>query len=329
MSRLDEQLTEQFHRWELRGRGWQVFPEPVEPEPPFVPFHGHFLPAAPIIDDGARPTFLSSLVQRLSQKLSTEKPPAPVEPEPEEEPEPTTLTRESLVELQASLPDKLDISKEAFEQFLLNLSLCREPIAFELVGTHKQVAAQFVAGAEDAPLLRRQLSAYFPEAVFVPREGGLDQAWEAASGDEVLAVEFGLKHEFMLPLASGRLDPFIGIVGALAELQPGELGLFQVIFQPVQHPWAESIVNSVTHSDGKAYFVKSQELAGAAENKVAKPLYAAIVRIMVRADDFDRVLQLARDLAGSLRVFAHPSGNELIPLSNDDYPFERSEERRV
>ena len=261
-------------------------------------------------------------MQRLSQKLSTEKPPVPVEPEPEEEPEPTTLTRESLVELQASLPDKLDISKDAFEQFLLNLSLCREPIAFELIGTHKKVSTQFVASANDAPLLRRQLQAYFPEAVFVPREGGLEQAWEASTSDELLAVEFGLKHEFMLPLATGRLDPFIGIVGALAELQPGELGLFQVLFQPVQNPWAEAIVNSVTHADGKPYFVNSPELAGAAENKIARPLYAAVVRILLRAGEFDRIVQLARDLAGSLRVFAHPSGNELIPLHNDDYPFE-------
>jgi hypothetical protein len=323
MSQLDEQLTEQFRQWELRGRGWQVFPEPVEPEPPFVPFHGHYLPDTPPIDDRRKPSFLSSLVEKLSNKLSTEKPPATVEPEPEEEPEPTPLVRESLVELQASLPDKLDISKDAFEQFLLNLSLCREPIAFELLGAHKKVAAQFVAGADDAPLLRRQLSAYFPEAVFVPREGGLDQAWDASQGDEVLAVEFGLKHEFMLPLASGRLDPFIGIVGALAELRPGELGLFQVLFQPVQHPWAEAIVNSVTHADGKPYFVNSPELTGAAEKKIARPLYAAVVRIMLRADDFDRILQLARDLAGSLRVFAHPSGNELIPLHNDDYPFEK------
>src|ERR1039457_3770787 len=243
MSRLDEQLTEQFHQWELRGRGWQVFPEPAEAEPPFVPFTGHFLPATRPVDDGARPTFFSSMVQRLSQKLSTEKPPAFVEPEPEEEPEPTRLTRESLVELQASLPAKLDISKDAFEQFLLNLSLCREPIAFELIGTYKKVSAQFVASASDAPLLRRQLQAYFPEAVFVPREGGLEQAWEASQGDEALAVEFGLKKEFMLPLASGKLDSFIGIIGALAELEQGELGLFRVLFQPVQSPWAESLVN--------------------------------------------------------------------------------------
>src|ERR1019366_9663856 len=205
MPPVHEQLSEQFYKWELRGRGWTVYGEPVQPEPPFVPFTGHYLPDTPIVDDGRRPSFLGSLVQGLSRKLAP--PPAPVEPEPEEEPESQPLIRESLVELQASLPDKLDISKEAFEQFLLNLSLCHEPIAFELIGTHKRVSAQFVASVDDAPLLRRQLQAYFPEAVFVPREGGLDQAWDTSQGDEVLAAEFGLKHEFMLPLASRRLDP--------------------------------------------------------------------------------------------------------------------------
>src|ERR1035438_8259303 len=319
MSRLDEQFTEQFHRWELRGRGWQVFDVPVYPEPPFRPFEGHYQPPTPAVDDGRRPTMLSSLYRKLT---SPRPEPPPVIPEPEEESEPTVLIRDSLVELQASLPDKLDIPKEAFEQFLLNLSLCREPIAFELIGSHKKVAAQFVAGESDAPLLRRQLQAYFPEAVFVSREGGLEKAWQVCRGDEALAVEFGLKHEFMLPLASGKLDPFIGIIGALAGVEVSELGLFQVLFQPVQNPWADSIVNSVSHADGKPFFVDSPELADAAENKVARPLYAAVVRILLRAEEFDRVVQLARDLAGSLRVFAHPNGNELIPLRNDDYGFE-------
>src|ERR1039457_1000426 len=320
MPTAHEQFSEQFRRWELRGRGWQVFGEPVFPEPPFVPFRRSYLPEPPAIDDGHRPTILSSFVQKLSRKMAPP-PPPPVEPEPEEESEPTPLIRESLVELQASLPDKLDISKEAFEQFLLNLSLCREPIAFELIGSHKKVVAQFVAGESDAPLLRRQLQAYFPEAVFVPREGGLEQAWQVCRGDEALAVEFGLKHEFMLPLASGKLDPFIGIVGALAELQPGELALFQVLFQPVQNAWAESIVNSVSHADGKPFFINAPELAGAAENKTARPLFGVLVRIMARTASRDRLNEIARDLAGSLRVFANPQDNALIPLQNDDYPY--------
>jgi hypothetical protein len=319
MADAHEQFSEQFHQWERRGRGWQVFEESVHPEPPFIPFRGHHLQETSAVDDGCKPTILSSLYRKLTS------PGAKIPPlisEPEEEPEPRSLVREKLIEFQASLPDKLDIHKEAFEQFLLNLSLCREPIAFELVGVHKKVTAHFAAAAADAPLLRRQLSAYFPEAAFVPQEGVLMQAWNASTGDEMLAVEFGLAHEFMLPLACGKLDPFIGIIGALAELRPGELGLFQVLFQPTQEPWGESIVRSVTHADGKPFFVNSPELTSAAENKTARPLFAAVVRILVCANERESMLQLARDLAGSLRVFAHPNGNELIPLTNDDYPFE-------
>ena len=319
MPTAHEQFTEQFRRWELRGRGWQVFDEPVHPEPPFVPFHGHHLLETPAVDNGRRPTLLSSLYRKL-----TSPPPeaTPVEPEPEEEPEPQSLVREELIEFQASLPDKLDIPKEAFEQFLLNLSMCREPIAFELLSIHKRVTAHFAAAADDAPLLRRQLQAYFPEAVFQMQENILEQIWNTCSGKDEWAVEFGLAQEFMLPLASGKLDPFIGIIGALAELQPGELGLFQVLFQPAHQAWPESIVRSVTHADGKPFFVNSPELAGAAEHKISKPLYAAVVRIVIKTGTKERTLQIARDLAGSLRVFAHPNGNELIPLKNDGYPFE-------
>jgi hypothetical protein len=321
MSRLEEQLTEQFRKWELRGRGWQVFPEPVSPEPPFVPFHGHYLPDTPVVDDGCKPTFLSSFVRKLSQTISTEQPPPPVIGEPEEEPEPEPLSRGPLTELQTSLPAKLDIGAEAVAQFLRNLALCREPIAFELLGTAKRVKVQLAAGEEDAPHVRRQLQAYFPEAVFRPCESTLKEVWNECEGEDALVVEFGLAREFMFMLGSGKLDPFVGIVGALSELQPGDLGLFQVLFQPVQEQWAESILRSVTDGEGKPFFVNARELTGAAEKKVSRPLYAAVVRIAVKAETFERALGIARDLASSLRMFAEPQGNELIPLENSQYPF--------
>jgi hypothetical protein len=320
MSRIHEQLSEQFRLWELRGRGWQVFDGPVQPEPPFVPFNGHYLPEAAAVDDGRRPTFLSSMVQKFSSKLAPQ--PAAVEPEPEEEPQPILLARDPLVELQAALPADLDIARDSFEHLFRNLALCREPVAFELVGSYRRVFAQFAACEADISLVRKQISAHFPDVQFRQQTGTLENAWLSSTGDEAFAVEFGLEHEFMLPLATGKLDPFVGIVGALAELQPGELGLFQVLFQPVQNPWAESIVNSVTHADGKPFFVNSPKLAGAAENKIARPLYAAVVRIMARTASRDRLNEIARELAGSLRVFGDPQGNALIPLHNEDYPFE-------
>ena len=318
MATVHERLSERFYQWEQRGRGWQVYGEPVYPEPPFAPFDGHYLPATPVIDDGRRPTFLSSLFRKIAAPPA----PPPIIPEPEEEPEPTALIRDRLIELQASLPTELDISKEAFEQFLLNLSLCREPISFELVGVPGRVGVQFVASEHDAPLVRRQLQAYFPEASFVPKENTLEEIWHTCSGEEELVVEFGLGREFMFSLASGKLDPFVGIIGSLSELQAGEFGTFQVLWQPLRSPWPDSIVRSVTHDDGKPFFVNMPELAKAAENKVSKVLYAAVVRVAAKAETFDRALQIVGDVAGSLRVFANPHGNELIPLRNDlaEYP---------
>ena len=317
MPSVHEQLSGQFYKWESRGRGWQVFGEPVCPEPPFRPFNGYRLPESSVVDDGRKPTFLSSLFRKISQN-----PPPPVIDEVEEESEPTLLVRDSLVEFQAALPADLDIAKESFDQFFRNLDLCREPIAFELLGTHKRVLAQFAASVEDASPVRKQLAAHFPDVQFRQLEGALGKAWDASEGDQAFAIEFGLEREFMLPLATGKIDPFVGLVGVLAELQPGELGLFQVLWQPVQNPWAESIMGSVTHSDGKPFFVNMPELAGAAANKVARPLYAAVVRILVRVSTTRRLNEIASELAGSLRVFINPEGNALIPLHNDDYPFE-------
>jgi len=318
MASIHEQLSGQFYEWESRGRGWQVFDGPVNPEPLFRAFNGYRLAEAPVVDDGRVPTFLSSLFRKISQPP----PPPVIVEETEDEPEPTPLVRDSLVEFQASLPAKLDVGRESFDQFFHNLALCREPIAFELLGIHKRVLAQFAASADDAPSVRRQLTAHFPDVQFRQLEGALDKAWEGSAGDEAFAVEFGLEREFMWPLATGKIDPFVGLVGALAELQPGELAMFQVLWQPVQNPWAESLINSVTLPDGKPLFVNAPELMGAAETKAARPLYAAVVRIMGRAATRARLEQMARDMAGSLRVFSNPQGNALIPLHNDDYPYE-------
>jgi len=323
MASVNEQLSEQFYRWESRGRGWQVFGEPVYPEPPFVPFHGHFLAESPVVDDGRRPTMLSSLFRKLTSPQS-EAP--PVIAEPEEEPEPQSLVREQLIELQTFLPADLDIGREVFEQFFHNIALCQEPVAFELLGVHKRVVAQFAASKQDAPAVLAQMQAHFPGTQYREQEGVLEKAWKAIEGDYGFAVEFGLEKEFMLPLATGKLDPFIGIVGALAKLQENELALFQVLWQPVQNPWAESILRSVTHEDGKPFFVNSPELADAAEQKTSKPLFAAVVRILARTATEKRLFDIARDLAASLRVFSNTQGNALIPLLLEEYPLEKHAE---
>jgi hypothetical protein len=321
MALIHEQLSEQFSRWEQRGRGWQVYSEPVRLEPPFRPYYGNFLPSTRLPDDGLKPRIWNQLFSRLGQLVKPKPTPSPAPDEIETEPEPILLVREPLVELQVSLPADLDIARESFDQFFRNLCQCHEPVAFELLGTAKRVLAQFAASAADAAIMRRQLAAHFPDVEFRQKTGTLEKAWEDGSGDKACALEFGLEREFMFPLATGKLDPFIGIIAALAELQPGELALFQVLMQGTHPEWPESILRSVTHADGKPFFVNEPELTHAAENKIARPLYAAVVRILVRTATTTRLHEITRELAGALRAFANPQGNALIPLPNDDYPF--------
>ena len=293
MPLIHDHLSDQFYNWELRGRGWQVFDGPVRPEPPFLPFFGHFVSDPQAVDDGRRPTFLSALVQKLTQSSNN----SPETPESEEEPQPTPCGRESIIEIEVSVPDKLNASRDVIELFLASLSLCNEPVAMEMIGTPGSVLFQFATSESDADLVRRQLQAHFPEATCHIREATLERAWQGCDGEDAIAVEFGLAREFMLPLASTKHDPFVGIIGALAELSSGELGLFQVIFEPTRNEWAESIWRSVTDVRGSPFFVNRPELTTEAKSKISRSLFAAVVRLAVKSQNVDRTRQIARDVA--------------------------------
>ena len=178
MPTVHEHFSQQFQKWEVRGRGWQVFDQPVYPEPPFTPFAYRSMMETPAVDDGRRHTFLSSLMEKASQKLA---PPAPsrIQPEPEDDPQPVFLNRGSMVELQAALPADFDISRDSFEYLFRNLALCREPVAFELVGSYRSVLVQFAACEEDVSLVRRQLQAILPDVQFRQQTGTLKTAHDA------------------------------------------------------------------------------------------------------------------------------------------------------
>src|SRR4051812_8358052 len=100
MPPIAEQLSAQFFRWELRGRGWQVMEEPIDIEPPYRPFIGHFLTRQRVADDGRKHSATRGLMERLHNALS------PKEEEPEvdeEEQSPVAFERGEIVELQVTL----------------------------------------------------------------------------------------------------------------------------------------------------------------------------------------------------------------------------------
>jgi hypothetical protein len=316
-----ELLTNQFYSWEMRGRGWTIWPSPVEIEPPFRPFWSHSAPLIKPEDDGQNETILSCVGDFVLELLGKEK--QEEEPHPEiQEPEARPLAASpELFEFQTFLPANLDISSAAFEDFLTNIHLIRHPLTFELIGNCERVSAQFVASTSDASILKTQLQAYFPDVVFNPLQGFLERLWISQTGDAV-AVEFGLGREFMYPLGTGKLDPFIGIISALAGLASGEVALYQVMFKPVRSPWGPSIKRAVEDGRGGSFLSNKPELPHFACRKISQPLFAVVLRIAAKTSGFDRLFTILREIATSLRVFASPEGNELIPLKNGEYPLQ-------
>jgi hypothetical protein len=327
MSTVYERLTENFLRWEMRGRGTLTFAEPVSPEPPFAPFPGHRLQMASQPDSGRRSTFLSRLADKVTQAI---RPPSSTSlaltaSEPKE-PEPNWLGDEhgDLLELRLLLPQDFTASPEAVAHFLSSVSLAAHPLTLEMIGNAGQVTLQLCAHLDDAEALAEQLAAHFPEIICQPRLDGLEAAWgDVGDRDERVVIEFALSNPFMLPLASpGKSDPFVGLAGALATLDDERAGIYQVTFQPLGDPWEENALAAVTREDGKPFFDDGAELVKATREKVSRPLYGAIVRLAARAEELDQVWQIIRRMAAPLRLFRRQGGNELMPVRNDDYDHE-------
>jgi hypothetical protein len=319
----EERLTFQFDAWEKRGRGWSLYPYPVELEPPFRPFLFHFASSAPVYDDARKPTFFSSLADRLLGRTAAPVQPVLLPDEIEPEPEPSVFYEDKeLIEIQVSLSPSTKISRVTMEQFLLNLTYCSEPLSFEVLGLPDEILVQLTCRERDLLQLKQQLTAYFPEAVLTLKSGYLIERWNRQLENETVVIDFGLSREFMLPLKTFKdfnTDPLIGIVGSLSELQEGELGLFQILFQPTRNPWPDSIMRAVTDGDGRSFFSDSPEIVSLARTKVSQPLFAAVIRVAAQSPTHERAWQIAKVLSATLAQFSHPSSNELIPLTNDDY----------
>jgi hypothetical protein len=314
-----ERLTAQFYEWERRGRGWQLWGYPVELEPPFRPFFYHYAEPGPAVDDSRKPTILSSLVDGILGRRSTPALPAPAEEEQTSDPEPLFADGPP-VEFQVALPAGTKVVKEAAERLLTSLTYASRPIGFEVVGVKDAIFTQFACAEDDRTQLAQQLSAHFPESAVTEREDFLAEHWDHRRPSVI--VDFGLSRECMVPLRTVHgfeIDPLIGIMGALAGLRAGELGLLQVLFQAARSPWAESMVRAVTNGEGRSFFPDAPEMVAQAREKVAQPLYAVVLRVAVQGGTKARAWEIAKALGAALTQFANPTSNELIALANDGY----------
>lgn len=327
-----ELLTQQFYDWELRGRGWLIWDAPVELEPPFRPFWGHAVAGDPGAsrDDVRRATGLTSLVERTRRGLTNLitpgtpiKAPAP-EQHIEEDPLPEPFENEDpIVELAVVLPPTAVVKHDAMERLLLALRYVGAPMAFEVVATSAAIRVQFACREPAAPMLRNQLRAHFPDAAVREEPDWLAAKWADLDDADTVVADFGLSHEFMLPLTISRsfeVDPLIPLTAGMADLEDGELVVFQVLFQEASAPWAESAIRAVSDAEGGSFFADAPRVGALAREKMQRPLFAAVARVAVRSGSHDRVWQVLRAVSGGLAPLDNAGANALLPLENDNYP---------
>jgi len=321
---LAEQLTQQFYEWECRGRGWLLWDEPVDLEPPFRPIY-YYLPESRVIDDGRHPTWLSAVVEGLfgsahgssATREQGESVPLPIEPGPY-----PVLYGDIVDEHRLLVPDGCSVSKSLTQQLLVSLSSIPWPVAFEIVGTSDTISYQLACRPIDSIALLPQFHAHLPEAVTLPPPESLKDSWQDREDNDILCVDFGLSNEFIRPLRTfGSLDPdpLLGVVATFEGLRDEELAVFQVLFQPCTFTWAANILRAVSDNRGGCFFADAPEMLSLARSKVASPLFAAVIRLGASAPGNSRAWHIARSVGGALRQFSEPTSNELIPLTNDDY----------
>ena len=299
---LIDDLVRRFYAWERRGRGWDIWPNYIAPEPAFLPFLGHYIEVPPV-DDGRKPTFLSRVARDVVDAFGTDAPRIPArDDEIAQEVEPTLFGPiDHWSELRLTLGRDVDLTKSVLEKFFVSLSLQRNPVVFEIIGLRDKIFVQFSASPDDERNVHEQLRMHFPSVAIQLGNDALSGAWKTAQGVSLVA-DFGLSREFMLPLSSaGNLnpDPLTGLFAVLEGLKANEIGVYQVIFQPVRSAWASSVFRAVTLPDGSPFFDDLPDFLAQTRTKVSRPLCATIVRFGAKATDTDRVVEIVRNVASS------------------------------
>lgn len=324
---LQELNTEYWYAWERRGRGWDIYPSPVQLEAPLDAYKPPSTQSKQVADDGRVPTLFGYINAGISSLFNKK-----IEPE-----ETTTNiegysypdnpipfeTESELCCYRVSLPKKQDVDAVDSEKLLHMLSFSSAQLSYEIIGVNDGICVQWTCRKEDSERLLSQLRSYFPNLAIQQTEG-----YNLPLHDKthIAIADLGYENEFLLPLSTARKfspDPLIGIIAALDNLSYGESGMVQILFQGAVEPWGIVMPFIASDGDKGAFFEDMPELPKMAKEKASKPMYAAVIRLVVQGTTKERSKDILFNLANSIIVTTRSPYNNLTPLSNGGYPFEK------
>ena len=324
-----EARTRAFYEWERRGRGWDLYEAPVALEPPLAFPDWHERPPE-VTDDTRRAPWHERLLGGLRTKRSSEEgEKAESQDGGAEEFAPAFAWEEPTDELVVLLPPEAGLPPAHVTAWLSSLVALRAPVAVELHASGSaRPEARLFASRSDTGLVMSSLQGIVAGVDFRAPARSLPEGW----GDErgrAAAFEFGLAREFMIPLAPEAVRGLDFTPALASALQPsgssspaGGAGhaLFQVLLAPTQAPWDVAVRRAVTTPGGQPFFADAPELTKLALEKVAAPLFAVTLRLLVSGPTDEAVFTTVRAVAGCLARLGHPGRNELVPLASGDGP---------
>lgn len=321
MSRSDspageaESLTHAFYEWESWGRGWLQAPEPVELEPPlsFPSWHQR----GPQPRDDTRVESWFKRLLRLGANSSPEPEPAAAEAvvlRPERY-NPVLIESELLPEVGTRFSRAHSLS------WLSALASLDSPIAFEILRLDGESTVRLAHDPAENALVSSSLRALTTGLHLSPAEGLRDR-WLRTVGDDesglvIAGFEFALAREFLFTLSVDGPGVIDGLLASLDELEPHEVGLWQVLGEPVSQNWQELIPFAGLGPRWQSVLEDLPELPDIATEKArATPHYSVAVRLLLAVERPERAFELASAVSGALRTLS--GSNALVPLSDTD-----------
>ncbi|MBK9214610.1 MAG: type IV secretory system conjugative DNA transfer family protein [Chloracidobacterium sp.] len=314
-----------FSSWERPCRGWTLWDVAVELEPPCSRINPAPSEQYPVTDDARTRGGIRGLVIR--NRVSTGIPVAvgtgnaPIPALPTARPDRYYRTGD-VGELHLQLPGELDVTPVVSEQLLLSLGHFRDPVSYEIYGDRDAISVQLACSGAFVSHLTTQWKTIVPAVTITRRDGFLKKQFEGRHPSVI--ADFALSGSFLLPLRGFRTfnpDPLNGLVSSLVPLTGDDRAAFQVLFVPTRFAWSQTLQAIQSDPEQRKLLAEmNPAYVGAIKEKLATPLNAVTIRLMVQSGTTDRAWELIRQIGGSLRQFSHPQSNELIALGSDGYP---------